>query len=77
MKSESLNTSINHLTSKVEVQCSIILVELIVAVIMMDYPRIPFTEWNLGKIMTLWNFKAGKSTSELRFVYEQQILRSL
>ena len=37
-----------------------------------------FILWNgmLENVLTLWNFKAGKSTSELRFVYEQPILRS-
>ena len=38
---------------------------------MMDDPRIHIMEWNLGKFLTPWNFKAGKSTSELRFVHEQ------
>ena len=34
---------------------------------MMDYPRLPITEWSLGKfLITLWKFRAGKSTSELR-----------
>ena len=32
---------------------------------LMDYPSIPITEWNLRKFLTLWNFKAGRSTSEL------------
>ena len=30
----------------------------------------------LENVLTPWNFKAGRSTSELRFVYEQPILRS-
>ena len=33
--------------------------------------------WILGNFMTLWNFKAGKPTSGLRFVPEQTILRSI
>ena len=40
---------------------------------MMDFPRIPATEWNF---LTLWNFKVGKSTSEQSLVYEQPILKS-
>ena len=44
---------------------------------MMDYPRFPSPELHLGNFLTLWNFKAGKSTSRLKFVQEQQILRSL
>ena len=44
---------------------------------MMEYPRSPITELHLGNFLTLWNFKAGKSTSGLRFVQEQQILRSI
>ena len=43
---------------------------------MMDNPRIPFTELNLGTFPTRWNFKAGKSTSGLRFVQEQPIFIS-
>ena len=43
---------------------------------MMDYPRSPIAELHLGKFHDSVNFKAGKSTSGLRFVQEQQILRS-
>ena len=43
---------------------------------MMDDPRIPMTEWNLWNFLTLWIFKAGQSTSDLRFGYEQPVLRS-
>ena len=35
---------------------------------MMDYPRIPISEWNLGNFLILWNFKAGTSDSVLRCV---------
>ena len=40
-------------------------------------PRISIAEWNLENFLAQWNFKAGKSTSELRFVYGQEIFRSL
>ena len=30
---------------------------------MIDYPRFPISELHLRKFITLWNFKAGKSTS--------------
>ena len=33
---------------------------------MMDYPRILYTEGILENFLTLLNFKAGKSTTELR-----------
>ena len=43
----------------------------------MDYPKILVTECNLGKFLEIvWNFKAGRATSELRFVSEQPIIRS-
>ena len=42
---------------------------------MMDYLRILTTEWNLGQFPDSMEFHAGKSTSELRFIYEQQILK--
>ena len=42
----------------------------------MDYPRMPITERNLGKFLTLRNFKSGTSTPELKFVCEQPIFRS-
>ena len=40
-------------------------------------PMIFVSVWNLGKFLDSMNFKAGRSTSELRFVYGQQIFRSL
>ena len=43
---------------------------------MMDCPRIPSRNGILENFLTPWNLKAGKSPSELRFVYEQPILRS-
>ena len=67
----------NHTTSQVEVVCPIILVELILTVVWWIIGE--FSLWNgiLENSLTLWNFKAGKSTSELGFVYDQPILRSL
>ena len=42
-----------------------------------DYPEIfLLRNWILENFLTLWNFKAGKSTSGLRFDKEQPILRS-
>ena len=35
---------------------------------LMDFPRFPISELHLGKFLTLFNFNAGRSTSELRFV---------
>ena len=32
-----------------------------------DYPGFPISEWNLGKLLTLWNFKPGMSTSRPKF----------
>ena len=44
---------------------------------MMDYPRIPVPEWNLEKFPdSMEFFKAGKSTSRLKYVQRQQILSS-
>ena len=62
---------------KVEVVCPIILVELILTVVWWIIGE--FSLWNgiLENSLTLWNFKAGKPTSELGFVYDQPILRSL
>ena len=44
---------------------------------MMDYPRILVQNGIMEIFLTLSNFKAGESTSELRVVREQRILRSL
>ena len=65
----------NHTTSKVEVVCPIILVELILTVIWWIIGE--FSLWNgiLENSLTLWNFKAGKSTSELGFVCDQPIFQ--
>ena len=65
------------LTSKVEVECWIILVELILTVVWWIIRDLLLRIGILEFFMTLWNLKAGKSTSELRFVHEQPILRSL
>ena len=43
---------------------------------MIDYPRFPISELHLGKFPTLWNFEAGKSTSRMRYVRNQQIFIS-
>ena len=64
------------LTSKVEVECWIILVELILTVVWWIIREFLLRIGILEIFLTLWNFKAGKSTSELRFVHEQPILRS-
>ena len=36
---------------------------------MIDYPRIPISRLDLGNVRTPWNFKAGKSTSRLKYVF--------
>ena len=56
-----------HLTSKVEVACWIILVELILAMVWRNIREFPLRNGILENFLTLWNFKAGKSTSEMRF----------
>ena len=43
---------------------------------MVDYTRFPFSEIHLENFQTLWNFRAGKSTSKLKCVLKQQILIS-
>ena len=43
---------------------------------MMDHPRNPIMEWNLGKFSDPVELQSWKTTSELKFVYEQQTLRS-
>ena len=44
---------------------------------MIDYPKIPDFGTASGEIsLTLWNFKAGISTSEKKLVEEQRIRRS-
>ena len=77
MKRESLSTSIplhhfqsgggmlNH-TGGTYSHCGVI-----------DCPRNPISEMHLEKFLDLWNFKAGKSTSRMKFVQEQPILGSL
>ena len=76
MKRESLNTSILiTLTSKEEVECWIILVELILTVVCL----IRITREFLLRNGISWLYgisKVGKSTSQLRFVHEQPIFRS-
>ena len=41
---------------------------------MIDYPRFPISELHLGNFLTLWNLIAGKSTSRLKYVRNQQSL---
>ena len=41
-----------------------------------DYQRFFLRNWILGNFLVLWNFEAGRSTSGLRFVWDQPILRS-
>ena len=67
---------LNDVTSKVEVECWIILVELILTVVWLIIREFLFRNGILENLQTLWNFQAEKSTSRLRFVYEQPILRS-
>ena len=43
---------------------------------MIDYPRFPISELHRKIFLTRWNFKAGKSTSKLKCVQNQQILIS-
>ena len=65
-----------HLTSRVEVVCWIILVELILEVVWWIIREILLRNGILENFMTPWNFTAGKLTSRLGFVQEQRILRS-
>ena len=44
---------------------------------MMEHQEFILRNGILEKILTPWNFKAGKSNSELRLVQEQPIPRSL
>ena len=67
---------LNHLTSEVEVECWIMLVELILTVVWWIIREFFLRNGILENFLTLWNFKAGRWTSELRFVFEQPILRS-
>ena len=66
----------NHLTSKV-VECWIILVELILTVAWWINRDFQYRKRTLDNSQTLWNFKAGKSTSRLKYVRKQPILRWL
>ena len=43
---------------------------------LIDYPDLRFRNCIWENLLTLWSFKAGTPTSELRFVHEQPILRS-
>ena len=61
----------------VEVVCPIILVELILTGVWWIVGEFSLRYGILENSLTLWNFKAGKSTSELGFVYDQPILGSL
>ena len=61
----------NHTTSQVEVVCPIILVELILTVVWWIVGEFSLRNGILENSLTLWNFKTGKSTSELRFVQDR------
>ena len=63
-------------TSKVEVECWIILVELILTVVWLIIRDFRFRNCTWWNFLTLWNFKAGKSTSRLKFGPKQHILIS-
>ena len=63
--------------SKVEVLCWIILVELILTVVWLIIRDSRFRKCIWENLLTLWNFRAGKSTSKLKYVLNQQILISL
>ena len=56
--------------------CWIILVELIFTVVWLIIRDFQVRNWIWAIFFTLWNFKAGKSTSRLKFVQKQQILIS-
>ena len=62
--------------SKVEVDCWIILVELILTVVWLIFRDFQPRSCIWENFLTLWNFKAGKSTSRLKYVLKQQILIS-
>ena len=55
----------NHTTSKVEVVCPIILVELILTGVWWIVGEFSLRNGILETSLPLWNFKAGKSTSQL------------
>ena len=57
-----------HTTSKVEVACWILLVELISTMVWWIIREFLLRIRILENFLTQWNFKAGKSTSGLRFV---------
>ena len=63
--------------SKVEVVCCFILVELIRTVVWWIIRDFRFRKCILENFLTLWNFKASKSTSRMPYVQGQRILRSL
>ena len=77
MKRESLNTSIllPHFHSEIESKWWNLCSQWYDG--FSGYPRFPIAEMHLRNFLTIWNFEAGKSTSRLRFVQEQQIFRSL
>ena len=58
----------NHLTSEAEVECYSIHRELILTMVWLIIQELLLENWILEIFRTPWNFKAGKSTSELRFV---------
>ena len=62
--------------SKVEVDCWIILVKLILMVVWLILRVFRFRNCILENFLTLWNFNVGKSTSKLKYVQNQQILIS-
>ena len=67
--------SLHHI-SKVEVVCWIVLVDLILTVVWWIIRDFRFRNCIWENFLTLWNFKAGKSTSRLKFVRKDQILIS-
>ena len=67
---------LNHLTSKVEVECFIILVDLILTVVWWVIREFLLRNGILGNFQTPWNLKDGRSTSDLQFENKQPILSS-
>ena len=65
-----------HHTSQVEVECWITLVELFLTVVWLIIRDFRFRNCTWWNFLTLWNFKAGKSTSRLKFGRKQHILIS-
>ena len=66
----------NHLTSTVEVEFGIILVELVLTLVWWIIREFLLRNGILENFLALWNFKAGSFISELKFVCEQPNFRS-